>query len=339
MLDSTPPAAPDTDLLMREHPDQMPVPPVLALLKAGADPLRMQILKVLEIESFGVMELSQILDCKQSGMSHHLKALAGAGLVTARREANAIFYQRAREPLLEGLGELQVALLSTVNRIGLDAETEQRIDEAHRARARIGELMFAEYSDEFRQLHDQVSPFLVYGRAATEMLDACIPPGARSVLEVGMGDGTFLAELSPRFENVVGLDISPAMAERARAQVDRLGLANVELLEGDTGNAWLRDTAFDAVVMNMVLHHIPSPARQFLDVAQLLAPGGRLLLCDLHSHNQRSAREACGDVWLGFEEEVLVHWAEIAGLKAGRSRSLSQRNGLRVLLREFIKPA
>ena len=339
LLESTPPHSPDIDQPMPDHLGQIPVPPIHALLKASADPLRMQILKVLEQESFGVSELSQILDCKQSGMSHHLKALASAGLVTARREANAIFYQRARDSLLEGLAELQEAILVTMNHIGLDAEIEQRIDEVQRHRAQTGEALFAEYSDDFRELHDQISPFVVYGRGAADMLDECLPQGAGSVLEVGMGDGGFLSELAPRFGKVVGLDVSAHMVERARSQVEKLGLGNVELIEGDTTNAWLQDLQFDAVVMNMVLHHVPSPARQFVEVSELLAPGGRFLLCDLCSHNQRSAREACGDVWLGFEEDVLSHWAEAAELDNGRVRMLSQRNGLRVQLREFIKPA
>ena len=153
-----------------------------------------------------------------------------------------------------------------------------------------------------------------------------------------MGDGNFLPELSPRFDRVVGLDVSPAMLERAQALVDSRGLDNVELLQGNTSHAWLQDMQFDVVVMNMALHHVSSPARQLIEIAGLLNPGGQFLLCDLCSHNQRSAREACGDVWLGFEEETLSRWAQQAGLAEGESRFRSQRNGLRVQLRQFHKP-
>jgi ubiquinone/menaquinone biosynthesis C-methylase UbiE/DNA-binding transcriptional ArsR family regulator len=329
---------PGTEMTLRDSADFIPAPPIHALLKAGADPLRMQILKVLEYESFGVSELSLILDCKQSGMSHHLKTLSGAGLVTARREANAIFYQRAQTALLEGLGELQAAILATMNRITLDVEVEQRIEDVQRARIHTGQALFDAMTDDFRELHDQVSPFVLYAKGAAGLLERCATNGGGSALEVGIGEGAFLGELSPRFDDVVGLDLSAAMVDRARAQVKKMGFGNVELLQGTTSHVWLQDMQFDVVTMNMVLHHVASPAGQFIDVAKLLKPGGQFLLCDLHSHNQRSAREACGDVWLGFEEDTLTHWAKLAGLESGFADSLSQRNGLRIQLRQFCKP-
>ncbi|MGH8452778.1 ArsR/SmtB family transcription factor, partial [Pseudomonas sp.] len=66
-----------------------------ALCKASGDPLRLNVLRALASDSFGVLELAQIFAIGQSGMSHHLKVLAQAGLVATRREGNAIFYRRA----------------------------------------------------------------------------------------------------------------------------------------------------------------------------------------------------------------------------------------------------
>ncbi|MGE8311882.1 MAG: ArsR/SmtB family transcription factor, partial [Pseudomonas protegens] len=66
-----------------------------ALCKAGGDPLRLNVLRALSNDSFGVLELAQIFAIGQSGMSHHLKVLAQASLVATRREGNAIFYRRA----------------------------------------------------------------------------------------------------------------------------------------------------------------------------------------------------------------------------------------------------
>ena len=65
-----------------------------ALCKAGGDPLRLNVLRALANDSFGVLELAQIFAIGQSGMSHHLKVLAQAGLLATRREGNAIFYRR-----------------------------------------------------------------------------------------------------------------------------------------------------------------------------------------------------------------------------------------------------
>jgi ArsR family transcriptional regulator len=56
--------------------------------------LRIQILKVLQQNAYGVLELCQIFDIRQSAMSHHLKILSNAGLVSSRREGTTIFYRR-----------------------------------------------------------------------------------------------------------------------------------------------------------------------------------------------------------------------------------------------------
>ena len=56
--------------------------------------MRVQILKVLQENAYGVLELCQIFDIRQSAMSHHLKILSNAGLVATKREGTTIFYRR-----------------------------------------------------------------------------------------------------------------------------------------------------------------------------------------------------------------------------------------------------
>src|SRR5690606_35795755 len=66
-----------------------------AFLKAAGEQLRLDILRVPRMDSFSVQGLAQSSVMRQSGMSHHLKVLASAGLVSARREGNSIFYRRS----------------------------------------------------------------------------------------------------------------------------------------------------------------------------------------------------------------------------------------------------
>lgn len=72
-------------------PTLSPTDALAAFCKAAGEPLRLNILRALSNDSFGVLELAHIFATGQSGISHHLKVLTQAGLVTSRREGNAIF--------------------------------------------------------------------------------------------------------------------------------------------------------------------------------------------------------------------------------------------------------
>jgi DNA-binding transcriptional ArsR family regulator len=93
---------------------------ITALCKAAGDPLRMQILKVLQQNAYGVLELCGVFDIRQSAMSHHLKILANASLVATRREGTSIFYRRNELNPDPDLQSLQDSLFQTIDLAALD---------------------------------------------------------------------------------------------------------------------------------------------------------------------------------------------------------------------------
>lgn len=306
-----------------------------ALCKASADPLRLQVLRVLREDSFGVSELCALFAIRQPALSHHLKVLAGASLVATRREGNSIFYRRAQLGQRPELEALQASLFATVDRIALPADTEARLQALHRQREENSRNFFRDNADKFREQQDLIASYSQYAGTVAEVLHDA-PLGNRAVaLEVGPGDGSFLLELAPGFERVVALDVESAMLGQARERVDRAGLANVEFVHGDTRSESLRGLQADCVVINMVLHHTPAPGQILGDVAGYLAPGGVVLVTDLCRHDQGWARENCGDLWLGFDPAELTAWAGEAGLKDIASVYLAQRNGFQVQVRLF----
>ena len=104
-------------------------------LKAAGDGLRLEVLQVLGQNSFGVLELCEIMAMKQSGMSHHLKVLAQAGLVEKRREGNSIFYRRRLPPADTRTGALHGALFEQLDQTPLDTVTAQRLKGVQAQRA------------------------------------------------------------------------------------------------------------------------------------------------------------------------------------------------------------
>ncbi len=311
---------------------------LIALCKASADPLRLQVLRVMCNDSFGVSELCAILDIRQPALSHHLKILAAAGLVATRREGNSIFYSRSSLGQRPDLESLHQELFASVDRLPLSAVIEARLQTLYRRREENSQNFFRHNAQKFQQQQDLIASYEQYAdTVATILQDA--PLQRRDIaLEVGPGDGAFLARLAPGFKRVVALDNAAEMLARARDTSECAGLDNVEFIHGDTGRPELSNLAADCAILNMVLHHTPSPGQVIHDVATSLAPGGVMVVTDLCRHDQAWARENCGDLWLGFEPEALTGWATEAGLDELASVYLAQRNGFQIQVRLFSQP-
>ena len=308
-----------------------------ALCKAGGDSLRLNVLRALANDSFGVLELAQIFGIGQSGMSHHLKVLAQASLVATRREGNAIFYRRALPDSRAVGGRLHAAMLEEVDDLALPADVQSRMALVQRQRAAASEDFFSRMEEKFRAQQDLIAGLPQYRESLLALLDKLSFGPAASALEIGPGDGGFLPELSRRFARVTALDNSAAMLELASQACQREGLGNVQLKLADALADF--ELGADCVVLNMVLHHFNDPAQALKHLAGRVQSGGSLLVTELCSHNQSWAKEACGDLWLGFEQEDLARWATAAGLVPGESLYVGLRNGFQIQVRHFQRPA
>lgn len=325
---------------MNAHANELAFAEVLApIFKASGDPLRLEILRVLRRDTFGVLELSQMFDMRQSGMSHHLKVMHKAGLLEPQREGNAIFYRR---PLNLNSGKLADEtirqIFETVDQVPLPRPLEAKIEAVREQRAEQSQAFFSRHSEQFREQQELIAAFDLYAGPTAELIrKRAARQRWQSALEIGPGEGGFLPVLAGLFPHVVALDNSKDMLAKAtRVCIDQ-GLNNVDLIEGVTDTLLARGDAFDLIVANMVLHHVPSPADILLDAAALMHNGSCLIVSDLCSHDQDWAKANCGDLWLGFEPEELTAWATDAGLTAGEQLFIGLRNGFQVQVREFWK--
>ena len=311
---------------------------VTALCKALGDPLRARILRVLAGDAYSVAELCQVFGVRQPALSHHLKILTGCGLVAPRREGTFVFYRRAARRD-DRLDEVRALLCRNLDGSPLEPALARRLAEVEQARAECSLAFFRRHADAFREHQDLIAGYPQYGDTVVELLDRVRRPADGTAIEVGPGEGELLAALAPRFARVVALDNSPAMLARARGFADSHRLDNIDFVQGDTATGIRERLRAPLITLNMVLHHNASPARMLADLAAMLDPGGSLLVTELCAHHQDWARTACGDLWLGFEPELLDEWAGAAGLVAGEGQFLALRNGFRIQLRQFIRPA
>lgn len=326
------------DVLLK-HPllEGHPLEHLATFNKAASDPLRLEALRVMRNNSYGVLELSHILDVKQSALSHHLKVLAQAELVDTRREGNSIFYRRHCRATQDPFFDLQLALFETIDCQPLQQTTLTRIQHIQKDRAASSKNFFRQQAASFEQQQERIATHALYGHSVLDLLQNANLAQRDCALEVGPGKGEFLSELAPLFKRVVALDNSQEMLGLAKQQATEKQLSTIEFLHGDTEKAIEKKLLADCIVLNMVLHHVPSPADMFEDLFQLCREGGILLITELCRHQQDWVKEACGDLWQGFEPEELLQWADDAGFSAEQPVYHALRNGFQIQIHSFRK--
>ena len=124
-----------------------------------------------------------------------------------------------------------------------------------------------------------------------------------TVVDIGCGAGTDLLLAARKVGpsgKAIGVDMTPAMAEKTRAGARAMGLDNVEVRIGDALELPVESGSIDVVISNGVINLTPDKDRAYAEAFRILKPGGRFQLADIIVANELShAIRNDIDLWTG----------------------------------------
>lgn len=145
-----------------------------------------------------------------------------------------------------------------------------------------------------------------------------------TVIDLGSGAGNdcFVARHETGAEGkVIGIDFTPAMIQKARANAEKLGYNNVEFREGDIDQMPVNDNVADVIVSNCVLNLVPNKEKVIGEIFRVLKPGGHFSISDivlvgtLPDALRQDAEMYAGCVAGAIQKDTYLGYIEAAGFR------------------------
>jgi len=124
------------------------------------------------------------------------------------------------------------------------------------------------------------APGIVDGAALTVLVEFSGAGRNDTVLDVACGPGIVACAFAQVARHVTGIDITPAMLERARARQQEMGLDNLTWHASDVLPLPYRDGEFSLVVSRFAFHHFLDPGAVLKEMARVATRGGTIVVAD-----------------------------------------------------------
>lgn len=277
---------------------------VISWLGSLSDETRLRLLCLLQGDELGVADLCKVLQLPQSTVSRHLKMLADLDWIHHRPQGTANLYSMVTEELEPEAAELWKLTRQQADGWATLAQDRLRL---RQIRQRGGaRSFFADAAGHWPAMRSEL-----YGDLY--LLDALIGllPCSWTVADLGCGTGELAIKLARKVHQVIGVDQSREMLDRAHNAAREV--TNLRLVQADLSELPLAAQSCDAALMLLALSYSPHPRRALAEMVKIIQPGGKAVVVDLMRHDREDFRRQMGQENLGFSAEELAAMLRDAG--------------------------
>jgi ArsR family transcriptional regulator len=257
------------------------------------DPKRLRLLRLVERQELGVVELCEILQLPQSTVSRHLKVLGDQRWTRSRRQGTTRLYRMILDELEPAARKLWLLAREQTDHWATTHQDELRLLRLLAEKQSQSQSFFAGAAAEWDRLRMEL-----YGGGFVDAAMLSLLPSDYVVADLGCGTGAVAEALAPCVKQVIAVDNSAAMLKAARRRVGEM--ANVELRRGDLQAVPIDDGTCDAALLLLVLSYVPEPGAVVKEMARILKPGGKGVIVDLLPHDREDFRRQMGQLHAGF---------------------------------------
>ena len=268
-----------------------------------ADPTRVRLLALLQIEPLSVAELTEATRLPQPRVSTHLRKLKQADLVEVHRVAGRSCYRRCLPAPSAAIQAMVETVLSTT--------TDPLIEEdARRARRAVAERNRGNWLDGVAgRMKRHYSPGRTWEALARTMAGTT---RLGHVADLGSGDGAVAEMLAPFAERIACVDNNPKIVAAGSERLSHV--SHLRFIEADMHELPFEQHSFDLVLVFGALQYTPTPERVIREAARILRPTGRLVISSLRKHVHLAEVRPSGHANYGFGPDELAEMICSAGL-------------------------
>jgi ArsR family transcriptional regulator len=292
-----------------------PAKTVIARMAGLADPARLRVLHLLEHAPLLVNDLAAVLQLPQSTVSRHLKQLSEHRWLVSRRDGTSHEYRLDPAELETEARALWDLIRTQTADWPAVAQDRLRLASLLAARQRDSRTFFAGAAQDWDVLRSQLFGSTFTFEAMLSLIDASLVAA-----DLGCGTGAVIESLAPFVRQVIGVDNSAEMLVAARQRL--AGATNVSLEQADLAALPLADGAVGAGLMVLSLSYAAEIAPVLAEARRVIAPGGRLVIVDVLTHDRDAFRRQMGQSRMGFATAEIEAGLRAAGFASVRARAL-----------------